>query len=97
MERSAAEKPGPTGLGSKSSQIPREHEARRVPGPVSIPHGEASVRAKLDEMVAAKLPRSRTRVEERRHSTSPGRAAEARRLLDRLNVEHGPNPQHSQS
>lgn len=97
MERSAAEKPGPTGSGSNSSRIPREHEARRVQAPVTITRGEAAVRAKLHEMVEAKLPIIRTRLEEMTHSTSPGRAAEARRLLDRLNAEHGSDPQHSQS
>lgn len=79
MERSAAEKPGATGSGSNSSQIPREHETRRVPGPVTITHGEAAVQAKLHEMVEAKLPIIRTRLVQMTHSTSPGRAAEARR------------------
>lgn len=93
MEPSAAEMPGPTGSGSNSSRIPREHEARRVPGPVTITHGEAAVQAKLHEMVEAKLPMIRTRLEEMTNSTSPRRAAEAMRLLDRLDKD----PQHSQS
>ncbi|MGH3052926.1 MAG: hypothetical protein ACRDM8_08210 [Gaiellaceae bacterium] len=64
---------------------------------MTITHGEAAVQAKLHEMVQAKLAMIRVRLEEMTHSTSPGRAAEARRLLDRLNAEHGPDPQHSQS
>jgi hypothetical protein len=60
---------------------------------VTIACGEAAVQAKLHEMVEAKLPMIRTRLEEMTHSTSPRRAAEAMRLLDRLDKD----PQHSQS
>ena len=68
-----------------------------MPAPVTITRGEAAVQAELHEMVRANLPMIRVRLEEMTHSTSPGRAADTRRLLDRLNADYGPEPQHAQS
>jgi hypothetical protein len=58
---------------------------------------EQYVQAKLGEMLERNLPTIRARLREATESKSRRVAADAQRLLDRLDDEYGPDPQHSQS
>ena len=57
---------------------------------------EQYVQAKLGEMLERNLPTIRARLRKATESKSRRVAADAQRLLDRLD-EYGPDPQHSQS
>ena len=58
---------------------------------------EQYVQAKLGEMLERNLPTIRARLRKATESKSRRVAADAQRLLDRLDDEYGPDPQPSQS
>jgi hypothetical protein len=58
---------------------------------------EEYVQSKLREMLEENLPTIRARLREATQSKSRRTAADAQRLLDRLDADYGPEPQHAQS